>query len=285
MVEQSGVVHAQQLCQLPLQCLNLFVGFVRKQGYGACNLFVPTLNKHLLIGYLLLTINSFGIIPLNHLQNTAQVTLQDLVAYSRTHQIQSMAQPQAPAPNWDDCFVPDPRYTFLYAKKQIGCVICKEHVLRLRPEMETLDECRDSIPALLPCGHVFGRACLEEWLSQGNLSCPACRIALVYPICRHAIRPRNLYEDTIFTVPKTIPRGGVIDISCEICLEGTNHHVARQLWDSLTQVLTQAEYRLSRCNPNDGVETVEACKRHVDDTRKLMDQVVERTMSPQTYQW
>ncbi|KAK3353025.1 hypothetical protein B0T25DRAFT_199433 [Lasiosphaeria hispida] len=198
-----------------------------------------------------------------------------------------MAQSQAPAPNtssWDDCFVPDPRYTFLYAKKRMACIICKENELVFQTEMRACDDSDDSIPVLLPCGHVFGQACLENWLDNPNPACPACKIALVYPVCGHNIQSRPLYEDTIFHVPKTIPEGGEINASCEICLEGTKHNVARQRWDSLVQVLAQAEYRLSCCDPNNPLGT-EACRRHVEDIRKLMDEVVEQTMGPRPRQW
>ncbi|GMF08883.1 unnamed protein product [[Candida] boidinii] len=36
------------------------------------------------------------------------------------------------------------------------------------------------IPVLMPCGHVFGRSCLREWLKTNN-SCPLCRLSIPIP--------------------------------------------------------------------------------------------------------
>ncbi|GMF00115.1 unnamed protein product [[Candida] boidinii] len=36
------------------------------------------------------------------------------------------------------------------------------------------------VPVLMPCGHVFGRSCLREWLKTNN-SCPLCRLSIPIP--------------------------------------------------------------------------------------------------------
>lgn len=47
-------------------------------------------------------------------------------------------------------------------------------------ERRTLENCLidwKHVPVQLPCGHIFGQACLAHWLKD-NLSCPLCRVSL-----------------------------------------------------------------------------------------------------------
>lgn len=86
-------------------------------------------------------------------------------------------------------------------------------------------EQKEHIPVQMPCGHIFGRSCLLEWL-KSNISCPLCRREVEaqplqttqeYTIDRGIFRNRsecpatwsadgNFYEDPEIPFPQNIRR-------------------------------------------------------------------------------
>jgi len=103
-----------------------------------------------------------------------------------------------------DDFAPCPWITAFVDKKALSCLICFENV-----ELRGPTERRDGhVPALLPCGHVFGANCLSQWREgEGNRSCPNCRApALIHPNdkCQHDVPPKILDAYTIFLAPQTL---------------------------------------------------------------------------------
>ena len=122
-----------------------------------------------------------------------------------------------------DCcnsYVPKPLITFLFDQpSKLVCQLCKETELRLGSRKH---EIRDSIPAILPCGHVAGLECLLQWMGiqsemSGRRSCPFCRMPLEYACCDHQLEPKPINKTSIFHLPKTIPEGGKIPDNCMDC--------------------------------------------------------------------
>ncbi|KAK4107930.1 hypothetical protein N656DRAFT_693211, partial [Canariomyces notabilis] len=114
-------------------------------------------------------------------------------------------------------FTPDPIWTFCQTDDNIVCPICMESKLTLPPDdvFETYSP-PDTVPCLLPCGHVFGHRCLKRWLRNNN-ECPACRLDLQCVFCPHSIKPRMLTGISIWYLPKTIPEGGTFPRMCSAC--------------------------------------------------------------------
>lgn len=129
------------------------------------------------------------------------------------------AQKKAEAPKSVEhisSYVPRPDKTFFFLLPQeplIICAICRESRLQLSVRQK---KDKDTTPAQLPCGHVFGRECLETWLKD-NSHCPACRLDLKYPSCGHVLKPRTLDQENIRSIPPTIPLGGKIPSNCRDC--------------------------------------------------------------------
>ena len=56
-------------------------------------------------------------------------------------------------------------------------------------EIFETDAAKLDIPVRLRCGHIFGRACITEWLTLGN-SCPICRAKVL--LVRVIFKERDL---------------------------------------------------------------------------------------------
>ncbi|RLV90054.1 Protein SAN1 [Spathaspora sp. JA1] len=66
-----------------------------------------------------------------------------------------------------------------------------------------LTEKFDHIPIKMPCGHIFGKDCLCEWLKE-HTTCPLCRFSVAEP--QQTVRPippqtQGARNFTIFTIP------------------------------------------------------------------------------------
>lgn len=149
------------------------------------------------------------------------------------------------------CYVPDPKYTFLFAPRADlpTCAICTDSKLTLPSSdgtsfaKSTAAAIRDSDPSLLPCGHVFGSLCLQRWLRSHD-TCPACRFALRYELCQHPVAPRRLTRENVMFAPPTVgvaaklgvagaaaaAAPAVVGTQCVQCRRDTDLAVARELW-------------------------------------------------------
>ncbi|ROT40539.1 hypothetical protein SODALDRAFT_330264 [Sodiomyces alkalinus F11] len=117
-------------------------------------------------------------------------------------------------------FVPCPKVTFLIDKPdKIHCQICKCTRLLFQSEeaaQEADGSWGDSVPAMMPCGHVAGAACLDAWFADHD-TCPFCRRRLVYRKCGHKVTTRHVTHEGLFLIPMTIPEGGAIPDLCIKC--------------------------------------------------------------------
>lgn len=87
----------------------------------------------------------------------------------------------------------------------------------------------ETSPAILPCGHVACKGCMNLWVKQ-HKSCPFCREKMKHHGCRHTVNPVLITFDTVHTLPKTLPRGGVISRRCADCVEEKNRDVLMSSW-------------------------------------------------------
>ncbi|KAI1321712.1 hypothetical protein F5Y16DRAFT_413636 [Xylariaceae sp. FL0255] len=129
----------------------------------------------------------------------------------------------------NESFFPSPKVTFLIDEPQnLICQICQQTNLRIAITVEeSRDEDKDGeIPALLACGHIACKSCLDSWLDH-NDSCPFCRISLRHTAqsCQHKVQPRLIAHDTIHSLPPTLPNGGKIGDRCYLCLEKDHKNI------------------------------------------------------------
>ncbi|KAI0185414.1 hypothetical protein EV127DRAFT_412251 [Xylaria flabelliformis] len=108
----------------------------------------------------------------------------------------------------------------------LTCCICMESKL-LVSNCQAANSCGNSSTfedlTIMPCGHFMGFTCLYNWLlttDRQNPTCPLCRFKLVYR-CGHDLEPR---EYTYLLprreqVPLTLPEGGMVPHSCDVCYE------------------------------------------------------------------
>lgn len=125
-----------------------------------------------------------------------------------------------------DSFFPTPKMTFLYHQpKNLVCQICTVMPLKMASSSSDVEE---TIPAILPCGHVACSGCMSDWFNSlanpanpdnraKDPSCPFCRTALVYSGCGHHVKPRKIAEDTVSTIPRTLAENGAIPTKCVDC--------------------------------------------------------------------
>ena len=169
--------------------------------------------------------------------------------------------PAANQPN-NNCYAPIPSDIFLSPAASTApptCMICTTSTLAVprmplppipgepstyppapNPDQET--------PSLLPCGHVFGAACLQTWLatqpededtprSESSNKCPICRFALHYELCPHPIAPFPLTRTGLLfgLCPKTLPAGGSVGARCPQCRQATDTRVTAELCAPLAE--------------------------------------------------
>ena len=124
---------------------------------------------------------------------------------------------------------------------------------------EPLDDIDDSVPSIMPCGHIAGSRCLAEWAEvedknraekggRKHRSCPFCRTPLKYALCRHKLYPRVIDMNSILNLPTTIPEGGSIPAQCRECRLVTNRNNNLLLLESLKPgyLKAKAEYEKSK---------------------------------------
>ncbi|KAH9993143.1 hypothetical protein F4779DRAFT_637384 [Xylariaceae sp. FL0662B] len=143
----------------------------------------------------------------------------------------------------NETFFPNPKITFLVdCPENLVCQICQETPLRMglsshEPEAET--------PAILPCGHLACHNCMSFWL-EAHVSCPFCREYMVHIGCRHQVEPRLIAHDTIGSLPKTLPEGGVISNKCHPCRDKDRRGYTISKWNILAEDFKKARREAER---------------------------------------
>lgn len=172
-------------------------------------------------------------------------------------------------------YVENPRVTFLLEDALITCEICHESELTLtRPHASI----RDETPAILPCGHVFGLKCINEWL-EAHSTCPTCRLELRHKRCGHPVKAGPIHTLNVMKIPRTIPRGGWIEESCGKCWNRARQEEARRVYRAV------AGFIGSGLAGSRGVFGEETHAAMVDRAREFADGLVEDCIGEPRGQW
>ncbi|KAL8371998.1 hypothetical protein RB595_001689 [Gaeumannomyces hyphopodioides] len=70
--------------------------------------------------------------------------------------------------------------------------------------------------AILPCGHVYCRSCIETALLP-KAECPTCRMSLKYKHCEHTVKPRTLHEENLLLLPDIVKSAAELPSCCARC--------------------------------------------------------------------
>ncbi|TRX96957.1 hypothetical protein FHL15_002263 [Xylaria flabelliformis] len=154
-----------------------------------------------------------------------------------------------------DSFIRSPKIAFLIdSPTNLTCQICQQTPLKMA--ISAADP-NPSMIAILPCGHICCHDCINSWLTDHD-SCPFCRIDMIHPNCKHKVQPRLIAQDTIHTLPETLPDGGAIGNMCFKCTEKHMRHRSVQRLIKLA-----GEFKRARSEAVDlGTrETVEVMRR------------------------
>lgn len=137
-------------------------------------------------------------------------------------------------------FVKSPIDAFLIEQRKCACEICQTTELEIVDVSKGITADRaDCVPALLPCGHVFGLLCLVSWLARSQ-TCPSCRFDLKYELCGHQANPFPLFLHTIFTAPPTTSSGYTFPRQCGSCAQASDGKTGMQIWNALRADLQAA---------------------------------------------
>ncbi|KAI1052426.1 hypothetical protein LB507_007625 [Fusarium sp. FIESC RH6] len=117
---------------------------------------------------------------------------------------------------------------------RLTCDICFE-LMATSPGQDPGNLCHEAI--ILPCGHMFGQSCIEEWIQSKErrhykYSCPKCR-AVMKPFvkCHHPIRGRCIppSRDEYPTVSPMITPGARQFAKCTRCVATGGLELLRKL--------------------------------------------------------
>ncbi|KAI1277964.1 hypothetical protein F5Y07DRAFT_398109 [Xylaria sp. FL0933] len=129
-----------------------------------------------------------------------------------------------------DSFVPSPKVTFLIDKlTNLTCQICHQAQLKLAV---TAEDPAPDMACILPCAHIACYECMNMWL-ESRTSCPFCRVSLIHTSCKHQVKPRLIAQDTIHSLPQTVPNGGKIGALCFRCTEKDRREITVERWTKL----------------------------------------------------
>ncbi|OBR09029.1 hypothetical protein CH63R_07794 [Colletotrichum higginsianum IMI 349063] len=142
------------------------------------------------------------------------------------------------------CFFPSPKTMFLIDQPEgLVCQICQHSKLSFQNHADKrTDKLPDSVPAIMPCGHVAGVRCLTTWL-RDHQNCPFCRQELIHSKCGHGVAPRHITMEEIFLIPATIPEGGLIPELCPRCYATALRTSAEARFDACKRRFVQARRR------------------------------------------
>ncbi|KAI0466823.1 hypothetical protein F4859DRAFT_496056 [Xylaria cf. heliscus] len=157
-----------------------------------------------------------------------------------------------------DSFVPSPKITFLIdSPTNLICQICQQAPLKMEI---TAEDPAPGITTILPCGHICCHSCARFWLLS-HQTCPFCRISMVHPGCSHQVQPRLIAQDTIHTLPETLPNGGTIS---DMCFKCTERHTRQRSVQRLAKLAER--FKLARREAED-LGTKEA----IEEMRRAQD--------------
>ncbi|KAF6840897.1 hypothetical protein CPLU01_00893 [Colletotrichum plurivorum] len=157
---------------------------------------------------------------------------------------------EAETPEAGRNFFPSPKVTFLVDQPEdLICQICQHSrlIFQDRPEPGSRGRYCDTVPAIMPCGHVAGARCLSKWF-RGHDSCPFCRRRLVHGACGHRVATRHITGEGIFLIPTTIPEGGHIPDLCMDCYKKALRKTVNVRFEACKRRFTQARSRFLTSN-------------------------------------
>lgn len=124
--------------------------------------------------------------------------------------------------NSNPTFLPCPQITLCVdPKAALGlCGICQTAQLEFPSASECLSRLSQAI-TIIPCGHFACFECLTRSL-ENKAECPFCRLPLHYEFCHHPLKGRVITTESLFSIPDTLPMGGLIPDQCPECRVVTN---------------------------------------------------------------
>ncbi len=117
----------------------------------------------------------------------------------------------------------------------VNCTICFEPLII---KGLSADRGAKEYALVLPCAHFVGDRCMRAWRRECEtkdrlLSCPICRVALIFPECSHpitgALAPAFPGDD-VSQVPLTVREGGIIPDRCHDCCSREAYSRAREAY-------------------------------------------------------
>ncbi|KAI0813802.1 hypothetical protein GGR55DRAFT_635952 [Xylaria sp. FL0064] len=164
-----------------------------------------------------------------------------------------------------DSFVPSPKVTFLIDKPtNLTCQICHQAQLKLAV---TAEDPAPDMACILPCAHIACCECMNAWL-ESHTSCPFCRVSLIHTRCKHQVKPRLIAQDTIHSIPQTVPNGGKIGAMCFRCTEKDRREITVERWTKLADNYKAARRKAEKLG-------TDAAKEEMHKAQKAFERVPE----------
>ncbi|KAJ8132988.1 hypothetical protein O1611_g636 [Lasiodiplodia mahajangana] len=124
---------------------------------------------------------------------------------------------------------------------QLKCEICMDKSIRLPSWVGGLpnyNKHNSETLCVLPCGHFFGRRCMQKWTSLQEHQdappvCPKCRYQLIHPKCKHHIKLKMVHTSQLSainprSITKLVPLTRVHELNPD---NPENEFVDVSLWD------------------------------------------------------
>ncbi|KAJ8124759.1 hypothetical protein O1611_g8880 [Lasiodiplodia mahajangana] len=157
-----------------------------------------------------------------------------------------------------ECYIPSPKVTFLIDKPDnLICQICRQARLKLAV---TAENPGPEMIAILPCGHIACQACIDSWFTR-HASCPFCRVGLTHTRCGHTVKPRLIAQDTIHSLPATLPNNGKIGDTCFKCAEKERRERSIKRWAELADEFKTARRKAERLGTNEAAENMRKAQK------------------------
>ncbi|KAI1127151.1 hypothetical protein F5Y10DRAFT_243277 [Nemania abortiva] len=157
-----------------------------------------------------------------------------------------------------EIFVPSPKVTFLIDQPEdLVCQICQQTRLKLAI---TAENPGPDITVILPCGHIGCHECINLWFGDHD-ACPFCRTDLVHRGCRHLAKARFIAQDTIHSLPETLPAGGKIGNTCFRCAEKQSRELSIRRMADLAEKFKAARREAERFGTAEAEENMRRAQR------------------------